>query len=315
MVARRELSAYFNSPVAYIVVIFFLVLTSVWLFYGQRFFARDAATLRGYFAVWPLLFIVLLPALTMRSWAEEQRQGTAEILLTLPIRERDLVLGKFLAAWALLGLMFLLTLPVPLSAALFGSFDPGPIASQYLGALLLGGAGLAAGLLVSTLSANQVSAFLIGVALLLVLTLIGRLPAFLPLPSWLSGMLNALSLDYHFDSFRKGLLDTRDAVYFLVLIVGFLVFAARVLYLRRFGEARGKGKAQELLLLWLLAACLAVRAGRLDPLLHASGPDPQPGLHPFPRLQSPVRPDPGAGAHHLLPERLPALPVRRARAG
>ncbi len=255
--ARRELGSYFNSPVAYLAVLFFLVLTSAWLFFGQHFFAGDAATLRGYFAPWPLVFIVLLPALTMRSWAEEQRQGTAEILLTLPVRERELVLGKFLAAWALLGLACLLTLPVPLGASLLGSFDPGPIASQYLGALLLGGAGLALGLLVSALSTNQVSAFLIGVALLLVLTLVGRLPALLPLPPWLSGILNALSLDYHFDSFRKGLFDSRDAAYFLVLIVGFLVFASRVLYLRRFGAARSRGKGQETLLLWLLAACLA----------------------------------------------------------
>ncbi len=255
--ARRELGAYFNSPVAYIAVLFFLVLTSAWLFFGQHFFAADAATLRGYFATWPLVFIVLLPALTMRSWAEEQRQGTAEILLTLPVRERELVLGKFLAAWALLGLMALLTLPVPLGAALFGSLDPGPIVSQYFGALLLGGAGLALGLLVSALSANQVSAFLIGVALLLVLTLVGRIPALLPLPAWLSGMLNALSLDYHFDSFRKGLFDSRDAVYFLVLLSGFLVFSSRALYLRRFGQAGSVGKARELLLLWLLAACLA----------------------------------------------------------
>jgi ABC-2 type transport system permease protein len=256
-VARRELGSYFNSPVAYIAVLFFLVLTSAWLFYGQRFFAGDAATLRGFFATWPLVFIVLLPALTMRSWAEEQRQGTAEILLTLPVRERELVLGKFLAAWALLGLMFLLTLPVPLGASLFGSFDPGPIASQYLGALLLGASGLALGLLVSALSANQVSAFLIGVALLLVLTLIGRLPALLSLPAWASGALNALSLDYHFDSFRKGLFDSRDAVYFLVLAAGFLVFASRALYLRRFGQAGSRGKLRELLLLGLLTACLA----------------------------------------------------------
>src|SRR4030042_443960 len=181
VVARRELGSYFNSPVAYIVVLFFLVLTSAWLFYGERFFARDAATLREYFAAWPLLFIVLLPALTMRSWAEEQRQGTAEILLTLPLRERDLVLGKFLAASLLLALMFLLTLPLPLGASLLGSLDAGPIASQYVGALLLGAAGLALGLLVSTLSSNQVSAFLIGAPLMLGVTLIGRLPAFLPL--------------------------------------------------------------------------------------------------------------------------------------
>jgi ABC-2 type transport system permease protein len=233
-VARRELAAYFNSPMAYIVIIFFLVITSTWFFYGQQFFAQDAATLRGYFSLWPLVFIVLIPAITMRSWAEEQSQGTAEILLTLPFRERELVLGKFAAALALLGIMLALTLPVPLFVAPFGSFDPGPIAGQYVGALLLGGAGLAVGLFVSALSANQISAFLIGVLVLLVLTLIGRVPALLALPGWLAGIFSWLSLDYHFDSFRKGLFDSRDAVYFLVLILGFLTFTTRVLFLRRF---------------------------------------------------------------------------------
>jgi ABC-2 type transport system permease protein len=233
-VARRELAAYFNSPMAYIVIIFFLVLTSAWLFYGQQFFAQNAATLRGYFSLWPLVFIVLIPAITMRSWAEERRQGTAEILLTLPFRERELVLGKFAAALGLLAIMLALTLPIPLLVAPFGYFDPGPIASQYAGALLLGGAGLAVGLLVSALSANQISAFLVSVLVLLVLTLIGRVPALLTLPGWLAGIFNWLSLDYHFDSFRKGLFDSRDAVYYLVLIVGFLTFTTRALFLRRF---------------------------------------------------------------------------------
>ncbi len=233
-VARRELAAYFNSPIAYVVTIFFLVVTSAWFFFGQQFFAQDAATLRGYFSVWPMVFILLIPAITMRSWAEEQRQGTAEILLTLPLRERDLVLGKFAAALALLGIAVALTLPVPLSVAPLGSFDPGPIVSQYVGVLLLGGAGLAAGLFVSALSANQISAFLFGVVFLLFITLIGKVPSLLVLPGWLSGAFTWLSLDFHFDSFRKGLFDSRDAVYFLVLIVGFLTLTTKVLLLRRF---------------------------------------------------------------------------------
>jgi ABC-2 type transport system permease protein len=233
-VARRELAAYFNSPVAYVVVIFFLVTTSAWFFYGGQFFAQDTASLRGYFSRWPLLFILLLPALTMRSWAEEHRQGTADLLLTLPFRERDLVLGKFAASLALLGIMTALTLPVPLSVAPLGFFDPGPILTQYAGVLLLGAAGLAAGQFVSSLSTNQISAFLFGVLFLLFITLVGRLPSLLLLPGWLSAVLTWLSLDYHFDSFLKGLVDSRDVLYFLVFIVGFLVFSARVLFLRRF---------------------------------------------------------------------------------
>ncbi len=233
-VARRELASSFNTPVAYIVIIFFLVLTSAWFFYGQQFFAQDAATLRGYFSLWPLVFIILIPAITMRSWSEEQRQGTAEVLLTLPLREREIVLGKFLAALGLLGITVALTVPVPLLVSPLGSFDPGPIVSQYAGALLLGAAGIAVGLFVSALSANQVSAFLLGVVFLLFITLIGQVPSLLVLPGWLARALTWLSLDYHFDSFRKGIFDSRDAVFFLVLIVGFLTLTTRALLLRRF---------------------------------------------------------------------------------
>jgi len=233
-IARRELAAYFNSPVAYIIAIFFLVVTACWFFFVQQFFAQDAATLRGYFSVWPFVFIVLLPAITMRSWAEERRQGTAEILLTLPFREGELVLGKFTAAFVLLCIVVALTLPVPLTVLPLGAFEPGQIASQYIGVILLGGAGLAAGLFLSALSANQVSAFLFGALFLLFITMIGQVPAVVVLPGWLSGILSWLSLDYHFDSFRKGLFDSRDALYLAVLAVGFLYFNTKVLLLRRF---------------------------------------------------------------------------------
>jgi ABC-2 type transport system permease protein len=233
-IARRELAAYFNSPIAYVVAIFFLVVTACWFFFVQQFFAQDAATLRGYFSVWPFLFIVLLPAITMRSWAEERRQGTAEILLTLPFREGELVAGKFAAAFTLLCIVVALTVPVPLSVLPLGSFEPGQITTQYIGAVLLGGAGLAAGLFLSALSANQVTAFLFGALFLLFITMIGQVPAVVVLPGWLSGILSWLSLDYHFDSFRKGVFDTRDALYLMVLAGGFLTFNAKVLLLRRF---------------------------------------------------------------------------------
>ena len=233
-VARRELRAYFTTPVAYIVVIFFLVVTAAWFFYVQQFFARDTATLRGYFTTWPLVMIVLLPAITMRSWAEERRQGTAEILLTLPFREGELVLGKFAASLALLGIVVVLSLPVPLTVAPLGSFEPGEIATEYLGVLLLGCAGLAAGQFISALSANQISAFLFGVVFMLFITMIGRVPAMVALPGWFAGILSWLSLDFHFDSFSKGVFDTRDALYFAVLAAGFLFFTTKVLLMRRF---------------------------------------------------------------------------------
>jgi ABC-2 type transport system permease protein len=232
-VARRELRAYFSTPVAFIIVVFFLVLTSAWFFYVQQFFAQGVASLRGYFSLWPVVFIALLPAITMRSWAEERRQGTAEILLTLPLRERELVLGKFAASLALLCIVVVLSLPVPLLVATLGALEPGAVATQYLGVLLLGCAGLAAGQFVSALSANQVSAFLFSVLVMLFITMIGQVPALVVLPGWLAGTLTWLSLDFHFDSFGKGVFDTRDALYFIVLAAGFLYFTTRVLFIRR----------------------------------------------------------------------------------
>ena len=233
-IARRELGAYFEAPVAYIVVILFLVVTSAWFFFVQQFFAQGMATLRGYFSTWPIVMIVILPALTMRSWAEERRQGTAEILLTLPIREGELVLGKFAASLALLVIIAALSLPVPLCVAPLGSFEPGAIATQYLGILLLGCAGLAVGQFVSALSSNQISAFLFGVVFMLVITMIGRVPAMFALSGPVVALLSWLSLDFHFDSFAKGVFDTRDALFFVILSAGFLYLTTKVLVLRRF---------------------------------------------------------------------------------
>jgi len=233
-IARRELGAYFEAPVAYIVVILFLVVTSAWFFFVQQFFAQGMATLRGYFSTWPIVMIVILPALTMRSWAEERRQGTAEILLTLPIREGELVLGKFAASLALLVIIAALSLPVPLCVAPLGSFEPGAIATQYLGILLLGCAGLAVGQFVSALSSNQISAFLFGVVFMLVITMIGRVPAMFALSGPIAALLSWLSLDFHFDSFAKGVFDTRDALFFVILSAGFLYLTTKVLVLRRF---------------------------------------------------------------------------------
>ncbi len=233
-IARRELRAYFTTPVAFIVVVFFLVVTSAWFFYAQQFFAQDTASLRGYFSLWPIVFIMLLPALTMRSWAEERRQGTAEILLTLPVRERELVAGKFAAAVILLLVLVVLTLPLPLSLLPFGAFEPAQVAMEYLGVLLLGCAGIAAGQFVSALSANQISAFLFGVAFMLVITMIGQIPAVAVLPGWLASVFSWVSFDFHFDSFSKGVLDTRDVLYFVVLAAGFLYFTTKVLLMRRF---------------------------------------------------------------------------------
>ena len=232
-VVRRELAGYFNSPIAYIVVVSFLVFTSLWLFYLNQFFARNEASLRVYFQVIPTVFVFLIPAVTMRSWAEERRSGTLEILLTLPFREGEVVAGKFLGAASLLAIMVILTLPLPLSLARFGSFDAGQIAGEYIGVFLVGAAGLAVGLLVSSLSANQISAYIFCGLILLALTLANQLSLIFGLPSWLAGAVNWISFGSHYESFRKGILDTRDLAYFLLVIALFLFLNTRVLLQRK----------------------------------------------------------------------------------
>ena len=232
-VIRKELKSYFNSPIAYVVVITFLVFSSIWIFYLQSFFAANTASLRGYFSVIPIVFIIVMPAITMRSWAEEKKLGTLEVLLTLPFRESTLVLGKYIAALALLAIMIGLTLPIPLLAARFGSFDWGEILSQYLGALLIGAAGISVGLFVSSLTTNQVSAFLVSLFVLLVLTLIAQVNVVLSPPAWAAGIFNFISLGQHFSNFQRGLIDTRDLAYYLLVSGLFLYLNTKTLVFKK----------------------------------------------------------------------------------
>lgn len=229
----KELRTYFNSPVAYIVITSYLVFTSVWFFHIQRFAAADTASMRAYFGIVPVLFIVLLPALTMRLWAEEHKMGTAEILVTLPYRDVELVIGKFVSAFAVLCAMIALSIPVPVTIAPLGAFDAGQILGEYLGILLLGSAGISIGLFVSSVSRNQISAFLAGAAVLLAFTLIGQAAIVLELSGSASSVVHAISFQQHFESFVKGVLDTRDILYFLVLTVFFLYLNTKTLALRK----------------------------------------------------------------------------------
>ncbi|MGA2974838.1 MAG: ABC transporter permease [Spirochaetia bacterium] len=233
IVARRELRSAFNSPIAYIVAVAYLVFTSVWIFFLNQFFARNEASLRLYFGIVPIVFVFLVPALTMRSWAEERRMGTLEVLLTLPFREREVVLGKFLGSFGLLLAVILLSLPLPVSLSRLGDFDWGQIAGQYLGVLFIGAAGVSVGLFVSALSTNQVAAFILTGLALLALTLAGQLPAVASLPGWLSEVLRFLSFGSHYDSFDRGMLDSRDVLYFLLAVVLFLYLNIRVLVGRK----------------------------------------------------------------------------------
>ncbi|HCM26793.1 MAG: ABC transporter permease [Treponema sp. GWB1_62_6] len=233
VLARKELRSAYNSPTAYAVTLFFLLFVSIWLFYVQRFLAMDSATLRPYFALFPVAFILVVPALTMRSWAEERKMGTAEILLTMPFSEWELVLGKFFASWTVLAVAIALTVFVPLTVAPLGDFDAGAIMGEYLGALLMGAAAVALGQFASSLSKNQVSAFLAGVVVLLVATLANLVASTLELPLALADFINYFSLSFHFESFAKGVVDSRDAAYFLLVAFLFLFLNARVILFRK----------------------------------------------------------------------------------
>ena len=232
-IVRKEMRSYFNSPIAYIVIVFFLVFTAVWFFHVAQFVIQDIASLRSYFAIMPLVFVGLIPALTMRSWAEETRLGTDEILLTLPFRETEVVLGKFAAAYGLLLLVLLLTIFVPLSVTPLGNFERGEIFGEYLGIALLGAAATAIGLFISSVAKNQISAFILSAVAILFLTLVGQLNAVVDLPGWLASVVNYVSLQFHVQSFIRGVIDTRDLAYFVVITVLFLYLNVKTLVFRK----------------------------------------------------------------------------------
>lgn len=232
-VISKEIRSYLNTPIAYIAVLFFVVFSTAWFFFFHQFFARDMATLRGYFSTMPLIFIGIIPALTMRIWAEERKMKTDEILLTLPYKEWQLVTGKYLSLVILLAGGLVLTIPVYLSVAPLGNFETGEVIGEYIGILLLGGAGIAVGQFISSVAKNQISAYISSVIALLFFTLIGQLNLAAELPVWLGSLVNYISLDYHFTSFEKGLIDTRDLGYFLLMIILFLTLNTQTLKFRK----------------------------------------------------------------------------------
>ncbi|MDR3338298.1 MAG: ABC transporter permease [Treponema sp.] len=231
--AFKELYSYVNSPVLYGIGVFFLLFTSIWLFNFQEYFVQNMATLRPYFASFPLVFILVIPVITMRTWAEERKTGTVELLLTMPFSEWDLVLGKFISSLAVVVTLLFLTLPLPLSLLPLGRFDGGVIAGEYLGALLLGSSAAALGNLLSSLAKNQGGAFLGSAAVLLAVMLINMIPQTADLPLPLVQMMNFISLSFHFESFSKGLIDSRDLAFFVLSTALFLYLNTQALLYRK----------------------------------------------------------------------------------
>jgi len=231
--ARKELLSCLSAPAFYGAAVFFLAFCAVWLFYFGNFFAMNVATMRPYFAVFPLAFVIVVPMITMRSWAEERKTGSAELLLTMPFSEWNLALGKFLSAYALLVMMLALTIPVPLTLFPLGDFDVGVIVAEYFGALLLGASAVALGILLSALSKNQAGAFLGTAAALLATLLVGQLAFSLSLPHWLSEIVSFFSLPFHFESFSRGVLDSRAVAYYVLSAALFLFLTTRVILYRK----------------------------------------------------------------------------------
>lgn len=217
----KEFKAYFSSPVAYIFIISFLVVTN-WLFF-RTFFLTNQASLRAYFSFLPWVFLFLAPAITMRSWAEEKKLGTAEILMTLPIKDYEIVLGKFFSSFVFLVLTLCLTFPLPITVMMLGSPDPGPLWGGYVGAFLLGGAFLAIGLFASSLTENQIIAFIVSIMICFVLLIVGEDFVILSMPSQLVPILSYLGLGTHFQSIGRGVIDSRDIIYYLS-VIGFFLF-------------------------------------------------------------------------------------------
>lgn len=211
---KKEFRTYFVSPIAYIVISIFLIVIG-WFFF-TTFFLFNQAGLRNFFVLLPLVFAFVIPAVTMRLFSEELNVGSYEILLTMPVTFREVVVGKFLASVAFIAAMLLPTLAYPVTVSFLGDLDWGPVVGGYVGALFLGASFAGVGLFASSLTRNQIVAFIIGVAICFALVLIDKVLFFVP--ASLAGALQSLGAGYHFENIAKGILDSRDILYFLSLI-------------------------------------------------------------------------------------------------
>ncbi len=228
VIFRRELGAYFATPIAYVFLAIFVFLSGIFTFYIGNFFARGQADLQPFFMFHPWLYLFLIPALGMRLWAEERRGGTIELLLTLPVTTTQAVLGKFLAAWVFSVIALALTTPVWITVNYLGDPDNGVILAGYLGSALMAGAFLAIGACISALTRNQVIAFVVAAVVCLLFVLSG-FPLVLEVvgalfPEAVVDAIGSMSFLSHFNSVSEGVIDARDLIFFVSLIA-FWLFA------------------------------------------------------------------------------------------
>jgi ABC-2 type transport system permease protein len=237
IIFRRELASYFATPVAYVFTLIFLVLAGAFSFYLGGFYERNQADLEPFFSFHPWLYLFLIPAVSMRMWAEERKSGTIELLLTLPVTLWQAVSGKFLAAWVFIAIALVLTFPIWLTVNYLGDPDNGVILASYLGSLLMAGAFLAIGSCISATTRNQVVAFILTVVICFLLMMAGY-PLVLDVigafaPQGVVDSVASLSFLTHFASISKGVFDLRDLVYFVLMIGAWLYATAVVIDMKK----------------------------------------------------------------------------------
>ncbi len=225
---QKELRSYFNSAVAYVVIVVFLAIVG-WV-YTSSMFLINVASLRMMFEWVPLVFLFVVPAVTMRLLAEEKKAGTIELLTTKPLHDWEIVIGKFLAAWALISIALLPTLIYYITVAFLGDIDNGPVIGGYLGLLLMAGVYVAVGLLASSLTENQIVAFIIGLLMMFAFYMMDKVLIFVP--DFMTSVVEYLGIDFHFANIARGVIDSRDVVYF-GSVLGFTLYLSVVSLERR----------------------------------------------------------------------------------
>ena len=231
-IMKRELGSYFSSPIAYVFLVIFLLLAGFFTFTIGNFFERGEASLVSFFTWHPWLYLFLVPAVGMRLWSEERRLGTMELLLTMPVTTWQAIVGKFLASWLFLALALALTFPVVVTVNYMGSPDNGIIVSGYVGSLLLSGTYLAVSCMTSAMTRNQVISFIVSVVICLFLILAGYTPVTDLLTRWANpsvvSVIAGFSVMTHFEGFQRGVLDSRDLIFF-ASVIGFALFTTGVI--------------------------------------------------------------------------------------
>ena len=228
--ARKELRSFFSSPVAYVILTLFLLICG-WFFAAGLFLVGQADMRDLFSAIVPITYLFFIPAITMRLISEEKKSGTLELLVTLPVRDAEIILGKYLATLGLLASALILSFAYPVTLALLGDPDGGALIGGYLGRFLMGAGYLAIGLFTSGLTQNQIVAFITGFVLIFAFFMLDKVLVFFPGP--VATVLEYLSASYHFENIARGVVDTRDLIYYLSMIVVFLFLAMRTMESRR----------------------------------------------------------------------------------